>query len=417
MNSGTGGLSGRVVETWARLIGRPRADLGDEQVANTAAAQAPVVWLLGKVQAGKSSIVAALTGASEAQVGAGFKGCTASARVFDFPAAAPVIRFLDTRGLGEAGYDPQADLAVAEAAANVVLVVMRAMDPQQDRVIDVVAAVRARHPGWPVVVAQTALHDAYEPGGAHALPYPFEDGRLPPDARVPAALVRSLAHQRETIRARIAGTGSLHFVPLDFTRDDDGYTPRFYGLDALIDTLAHAAPAAVVVSLAEIRAGIADSVARDVGPTILGYAGAAAAADVVPVAGALAVPGIQAKLLHALAAHYGVPWDRRALAEFGACLGAGLVSRLVAQFGIREIAKLVPGYGQTVGAAAAAVSSFATTYALGRAALVFLERRRRGQSDPEAVADAYRQALVRAFELARERGLGGGDAGGKGTPA
>jgi uncharacterized protein (DUF697 family) len=71
--------------------------------------------------------------------------------------------------------------------------------------------------------------------------------------------------------------------------------------------------------------------------------------------------------------------------------------------------KLIPVYGQTVGSAAAAATSFATTYALGKAALMFLDQRRRGVSDPAAVATAYRDALTRAFEIARARGIGGSE--------
>ncbi|MEZ5853824.1 MAG: hypothetical protein R3D67_03410 [Hyphomicrobiaceae bacterium] len=55
----------------------------------------------------------------------------------------------------------------------------------------------------------------------------------------------------------------------------------------------------------------------------------------------------------------------------------GSPTRLAARFGIRQLVKLVPVYGQTVGAAAAAASSFATTCALGWAGLEFLRRRQR----------------------------------------
>ena len=37
---------------------------------------APVIWLFGKVQSGKTSIIRALTGAERAQIGGGFKPCT-----------------------------------------------------------------------------------------------------------------------------------------------------------------------------------------------------------------------------------------------------------------------------------------------------------------------------------------------------
>ncbi|MEZ5817374.1 MAG: GTPase domain-containing protein [Hyphomicrobiaceae bacterium] len=396
-------LSGRLAEVWARFVERREDDVAPETIAEKAAAEAPVIWLIGKVQSGKSSIVQGITGATEAEIGSGFRPCTRTARVFDYPAEAPVIRFLDTRGLGEVGYDPREDLQVSESKAHLLLVVARATDHQQDAVVEAVSAARRRHPEWPVVIAQTCLHETYSPGRGHVTPYPFANvGSLP--SEVPETLARSLAHQRRVFAA-IGGTGPILFVPIDFTRSDDGFEPRLYGLDALLMAIVEAAPHSIGCMIREMRSSSRERAARSANPLILGHAAAAAAADVVPIAGAVAVPGIQARLLHALATQRGVAWDRRALTEFGGCLGASVLTRLAAGFGIRQLAKLVPVYGQTVGSAAAAATSFATTYALGQAALVFLARRERGEQDPEAVAKAYRDALEKAFGLARERDL------------
>jgi uncharacterized protein (DUF697 family) len=119
----------------------------------------------------------------------------------------------------------------------------------------------------------------------------------------------------------------------------------------------------------------------------------------VPVAGAVAVPVVQSKMLHSLARIYGVDWNRKALTEFAACLGIGAVSRLAAGFGLRELAKLIPVYGQTAGAAAAAAMSFATTFAIGKAACYFLAIHRAGGSDPKGVSKAYDDALAQAFRF------------------
>lgn len=61
-------------------------------------ASLPVVWLLGKTGAGKSSLVRALTGQTEAEIGNGFAPCTRSARSYDFPAHEPLVRFLRHTG-------------------------------------------------------------------------------------------------------------------------------------------------------------------------------------------------------------------------------------------------------------------------------------------------------------------------------
>ena len=54
-------------------------------VVDQARGLAPVVWLSGKVQSGKSSIVRAIIESSDAKIGSGFKACTRTSRLFEFP--------------------------------------------------------------------------------------------------------------------------------------------------------------------------------------------------------------------------------------------------------------------------------------------------------------------------------------------
>jgi uncharacterized protein (DUF697 family) len=383
-----------------------RAEGADEEIAQRARAFAPVVWLLGKVQSGKTSIIRVMMECSAAEVGNGFKACTKTARVFDFPQEAPLIRFLDTRGVGEAGYDPTEDLTFCEDQAHLLIVTMRALDPQQETIVDAVRAIRRRHPEWPVVVAQTTIHEGYAAGDEHTKPYPFadQDPAVLAAAGVSTDIIRSLAHQRELFEG-IPGKGAVLFVPIDFTLPEDGWEPSDYGYEAFLAALEHVAPAAVVTSLHNLLGGGGDALAVRAQPHILGYATAAGAADIWPVAGIALVPGVQAKMIHTLAAIYGVEWNRRVLAEFAGALGASTLIQIGSGFGARQLAKLVPLYGQTAGAAAAAVMSFATTYALGKAACYFLGRRKSGASDPAGVAQTYKDALSTALRLARERGI------------
>lgn len=402
-------LGGTLSDAWHTVVSPERDPAASADIAAKATAAAPVVWLVGKVQSGKSSIVQALTGASAAEVGNGFKACTASAQVFDYPADAPAIRFLDTRGLGEAGYDPAADIAVAEEQAHLLLVVMKATDTAQAAVLDVVVAAREKHPAWPVLVAQTSLHEAYGPGMGHPERYMF-DAEGKPLAMLPGDLERSLAWQRQKV-AEIPGAGPIAFVPLDFTKADDGYEPRYYGLEALRSALLRVAPGAVATALVTSAGHVLVGRAERARQHILGFATAAAAADVVPVAGAVAVPAVQAKMLHSLGEIHGVAWDRRMVGEMSGALGAGVLARMVTSFGARQVAKLVPVYGQTAGAATAATLSFVTTYALGVAASVYLQRRSEGLPGTDGVKQAYEDALKSAFEMAaqRFRGNSGGD--------
>lgn len=384
-------------------------DAGEPSSGEDLHPYAPVVWLLGKVQSGKTSIIRAITGSSDAEIGDGFRPCTRTARLYAFPADMPVLRFLDTRGLGEVDYDPADDLAFNERAAHLVLATVRAMDTDQTALLEALRRVRIRHPDWPVVVAQTSLHDAYRPGEGHTLPYPFEPG-APPEAiaRIPTDLMRALAHQRAAFD-KLPGRGALLFVPVDLTKPEDALPPADYGLEALTEALATVAPAGMLAALAAMPGFKADPKARAADPIVMGHAMAAAGGDLVPIpmAGAVAASTVQARMLSRLGRLYGVEWDRRAYAELTAAIGAGTVAKVAAGVGLRQLAKLLPVYGQTAGTAASAAASFAVTYALGKAAVSYLHGRRLGTADRSGIADAYQQALRDAFRMARARNAAG----------
>lgn len=403
-----GSLAKRYLPDFSTLAGANASTQPEtDAVAEGARAFAPVMWMIGKVQSGKSSIVRAITKGDEVALGTGFKACTRTARLFDFPEEAPVLRFLDTRGLGEADYDPAEDLAFCAERAHLLLAVARAMDPQQDPVLDALRTVRQARPDWPLIVAQTSLHEGYAPGQNHPTDYPFDtaDGSASASTALPTDLLRSLAHQR-ALFAALPGSGPIAFVPIDFTKDGDGYTPVDFGLDALAETIVRVAPAAMVAALEAMPGFTRDPRLQQADPLIMGHAAAAAGGDLVPVAGAVAVSVIQARLLQRLAAIYGIGWDRRVFGEFAAALGSGIAVRVVAGLGIRQLMKFIPVYGQTAGMAASAATSFAVTYALGKAAVYFLSKRRIGADDPAGVARTYRQALQDAFRLARQRRAG-----------
>ncbi|MCC8998940.1 MAG: GTP-binding DUF697 domain-containing protein [Candidatus Contendobacter sp.] len=352
----------------------------------------PVLWLVGKAQAGKTSIIRALTGSETAEIGNGFQPCTRTARFYDFPTEAPVVRFLDTRGLGEVAYDPTEDIRYCEAQAHLALGVMKATDIRQDAVFEVLHAVRRRHPEWPVLIAQTGLHEAYPPGGEHLLPYPYDREPLPP--QVPADLARALAAQRERL-GQLPGIAPARWAPLDLTLPDDGFEPANYGLEALwaaVETVS----ALGLQTMLRGDAGIRDVYERAAHPHIVGHALAAAGVGALPLVDLVGVPAVQAKLLHSLATLYGQNWDRRAISEFLGLLGAGIGVGYVARTVGRELVKFIPWWGQTVGVVWGATVSGATTYALGKAAGYYFASRQRheGLVDSEALRQVYAEALA-----------------------
>src|SRR5262249_12499131 len=150
---------------------------------------------------GKTSVVKYLTGADQAEIGKGFRPCTRFSRRYEFPTAeAPLLGFLDTRGLDEPGYDPAEDLARFNALAHVVLVTVKALDHAQETVPTPLAPTRRPQPGAPAVLALPCLHEAY-PQQQPPLPSPFDSfdkggEPAPASPALPQDLLRSLAEQR-----------------------------------------------------------------------------------------------------------------------------------------------------------------------------------------------------------------------------
>ncbi|MBL8444132.1 MAG: hypothetical protein JNK52_08825, partial [Zoogloeaceae bacterium] len=268
---------------------------------------------------------------------------------------------------------------------------------------EVLRAIRKRHPEWPVLIAQTGLHELYPPGMQHPDPYPFDDGLVGPD--ISADLARALIDQRDRLGS-LSGAAPVRWVPIDLTLPDDGFEPAYYGLDALW------AQMEAVSSLDLRRQLIGDEAVRDVFERtahqhIVGYTLTAAGLGAVPVIDLVAVSAVQAKLLHALAVLYGQSWDRRMVTEFVGLLGASVATGFVSRMIGKTVAKLIPGWGQTIGLVWGASASGATTYALGKAAVYFFARRRAGLTiDAEALRGVYSDALAAGRDLIARRARG-----------
>lgn len=387
----------------AQLFGEQRNE--SEAIREKAGSNAPVVWLLGKTGAGKTSIVAALTGDDAAEIGNGFQPCTRSARVYDLPPEAPLLRFLDTRGLAEAGYDPAEDIAWCGSQAHLLLVVASVADPDQKPVIDTAYAARRAHNEWPVVVAQTHLHKLYLPGERHPASYAYTGG--PEDlanAVIPQRLREALKHQRDLFHG-LPGPAPI-FVPLDLTHATDGFDPTDFGIDALVAVLQKTAPEAMKPLLMAQMKAAGDPIRTSCERVILGYATATAGAGAtpVPLVGISGLIGGNALMLRALANRYGVAWTPTDFTAFVAALGTGALLWFSLRYAAQELLKLVPGYGTLVGGAINVIAAFALTYAIGVAACVWLRHQKIGQTPPgDDVYIAFRDALENGVRRARKR--------------
>jgi uncharacterized protein (DUF697 family)/predicted GTPase len=331
----------------------------------------PVIWLLGKTGAGKSSLIRALTGLSAAEVGNGFEPCTRTADMFDFPESLPVMRFLDTRGLGETGYDQSDDLQTCDKRSHVLLVVARLDDPVQGEVASAIKTVCKRRPNTPIIV----IHN-----GADLLPEKQTRFRA--------------REQIQQVFEKAAGK-KLPFVETALLPDQAAGST--IGIDELVTHLDDIMPEVALLLAREERREGERSAFAELRAKVLWYASAAGASDVAPVVGAVTVPSLQAAMLRTLGKHYAVEWTRARMTEFTLALGAGVAFRFGASYAIRQLVKLIPVYGQTAGAAAAGTISFAATYALGRAAAFYLHRTQLGLViDSEELRALYTDALGRA---------------------
>ena len=376
-----------------------------EEARKRAQTTAPVVWLLGKTGAGKTAIIAALTGDPRALVGEGFEPCTRTADFYDVPAEAPLLRFLDTRGVGEPSYDPAKDIAWCEEQSHLVIVAMQVADPVQDTVLTALQQVRRRHPDWPIVVAQTGLHRLYPRGMSHPQPYPFSgDSRDETNPELPHALRQALAYQRRLFNG--LPPPPPRFVPVDFTAPEDGFVPQDYGLEMFWHVLQEVGPAALV-ALHVARADVdSDAIRAKARPLIYSYGAAAAGAGAVPVpiVGVSGLAGILAITLRALAGRYGVTWTPSTFAQFSGAVGGGALIWWALRYGLREALKLVPVVGTIAAGALNAAAAFGLTVGVGEAACVWLAYRRRGLIAPsEEVRRAFADGLAAGLRQAKDR--------------
>ena len=332
----------------------------------------PVFWLLGKAQSGKTSIIHALTGNTRGEIGNGIRPCTKTAQEYAFPNEEEcLLRFLDTRGLGEVNYDPAEDLKLFQNQAHLLIVVMKAMDHAQESVLTALQAILRAHPQWPVLVVQTCLHEGYGSNDRqHDQPYPYDQNPLPP--QIPNDLARSLLKQRETLKEQ--GVDAT-YVAVDLTLAEDGYVPADYGLPSLWAAIEHLVPLGLRGMMTELDAArnhLRDLHFRTALPHVLSYSAAAGAAAGIPVplVDLPLVMAIQAKMCHTIASIYHQELNSQRLGEILSALGLGYLGRL----GGRGLLKSIPIIGSTVNAA----YSGATTYALGITMCYYFARIQQG---------------------------------------
>jgi uncharacterized protein (DUF697 family)/predicted GTPase len=362
----------------------------------------PVFWLYGKTQSGKTSMIKFLTGADDAEIGQGFKPTTRHSRHYLFPAAeAPLVSFLDTRGVDEPDYDPQEDLARFDALAHVIVITVKVLDHALENLINHFRPIRQSRRERPVLLVLTCLHEAY-PQQQHPQPYPFVAGKSLDEAAgaVPEPLLASLKEQAR----RFEGLYD-YLVPVDLTKAGEGFDEPNYGGARLKEVLLDALPAvyrSTLITLDEATRELQDIYARHALPHILGYSSMAATAGALPIPwlDLLILPGIQTRMIYHLAQFYGQPLTGERFLELASTLGLGMMMRQA----VREVAKFIPFVGSAVGAAVAG----AATFALGKAFCYYYSAVLKGHvPKPEDIRRYYQEQLALAERMWKEKKVSG----------
>ena len=335
-------------------------------IADIESPNLPVLWLLGKTGSGKSSLIQSLTHLTTVEIGNGFAPCAPSSLAYDFPQRKPILRFLDTRGLGEASYDPMEDIELCSEQGHVLMIVAKIDEPEQSSVVNALKNIRKIKNFKHLLIIHTAVNH-------------YSEG----DKR------RMVAYNQTQFEAAW-DQGNIQSIEVDFDCDSHEYFHR----NELIDLLSEMLPIVGLMLKNQEYASVEEENFNKLQNEILWYAGVASASDLAPVVGLVSVPMIQAKMFHSLANQYGLEWDKRMLAKFIGALGTGISVQHGIKLGVRQLVKIIPVYGQTVGAVSAAAMSFGTTYGLGRAACFYFHHKANNEMfDETEIQELYKKAF------------------------
>ena len=363
------------------------------EILETIRAELPTTeaLLLGKPQAGKSSIVRGLTGVSAEIIGQGFRPHTQNTQRYAYPANdLPLLIFTDTVGLGDVSQDTEAiiqeligDLQQETNKARVLIITVKIHDFATDTLRQIAEKLRQQYPDIPCLLVVTCLHEVYPSEVANHPDYP-------PDF---------LELQRAFIAIKENFSGLYNSaVLIDFTLEEDGYNPVFYGLEGLRDNLAQLLPEAeskAIYQLLDQQAGEKlGNIYRNAGRRyILPFSIMAATLSAVPLPFATmpVLTALQVSMVGLLGKLYGQTITPSQAGGIVSTIAGGFVAQAVA----RELIKFIPGFGSVIAASWAG----AYTWALGEAACVYFGDLMGGKKpDPQKIQAVMQEAFTGAKE-------------------
>ncbi|MGD2184094.1 GTPase family protein [Lusitaniella coriacea] len=367
-------------EEMAEILERVRAELPTTEAL-----------LLGKPQAGKSSIVRGLTGVSVEIIGQGFRPHTQHTERYAYPSDdLPLLIFTDTVGLGDSDRatpaiieELSADLQQETDRARILILTVKINDFATESLRQITQQLRKTYPHLPCLLAVTCLHEMYSPDTEDHPDYPPQD----------AEIERAFSALQEAFEGLCDRA-----VLIDFTLEEDGYTPVFYGLEALVDALADLLPEAEARTIYQLLDREASeqlgNLYRDVGRRyILSFSVIAATLAAVPLPFATmpVLTAVQVSLVGLLGKLYGQTLTPSQAGGVASAIAGGFLAQAIG----RELIKFVPGFGSAIAASWAA----AYTWALGEGACVYFGDLMGGKKpDPKKIQLAMKDAFAEAKE-------------------
>ena len=301
-----------------------------------------------------------------------------------------MLIFTDTVGLGDVSQDTEAiiqeligDLQQETNKARVLIITVKINDFATDTLRQIAEKLRQQYPDIPCLLVVTCLHEVYPSEVANHPDYP-------PDF---------LELQRAFIAIKENFSGLYNSaVLIDFTLEEDGYNPVFYGLEGLRDNLAQLLPEAeskAIYQLLDQQAGEKlGNIYRNAGRRyILPFSIMAATLSAVPLPFATmpVLTALQVSMVGLLGKLYGQTITPSQAGGIVSTIAGGFVAQAVA----RELIKFIPGFGSVIAASWAG----AYTWALGEAACVYFGDLMGGKKpDPQKIQAVMQEAFTGAKE-------------------
>jgi uncharacterized protein (DUF697 family)/GTP-binding protein EngB required for normal cell division len=356
--------------------------------------------LMGKPQAGKSSIVRGITGVSADIVGQGFKPHTRNTQRYAYPSEElPLLVFTDTVGLGDTAQSADDivaelidDLTQGNGKARIFILTVKINDFATDTLHQIVEQLRRKFPAIPCLLVVTSVHEVYPTTVENHPPYP-------PD-------LEAVNRPFEAIAANFDDVADARLL-IDFTLEEDGFEPVLYGLEALRDALADLLPEAEAQALYQLldeqeeASKQLGNLYRDVGRhymSAFAVIAATVAAVPLPFATMPVLTALQVSMVGLLGKLYGQTLSPSQAGGVVSAIAGGFLAQAVG----RELIKFIPGLGSVIAASWAA----AYTWALGEGACVYFGDLMGGKKpDPKKIQAAMKDAFASAKERFRNEGF------------